>query len=197
MAEQFALLEAAFPGRIDLGIGRAPGTDPVTSWVLRSGRPDETLAEFPNWVQQVIAMLGDEGIGVDIGGRHFELKASPAPNSVPPVWLLGSSDYSARLAGELGLPYVFAHHFSGQGTEDALRLYRESFQGDGRPCAFVTCNVVVAEDAERARRLALPYQHAMAQLRLGRPMELMTVEQAELTPVPCRRTPGGRSPNPG
>lgn len=184
VAEQFALLEAAFPGRIDLGIGRAPGTDPVTSWALRNGRPDETLTEFPNWVQQVIAMLGNEGIGVDLGGRRFELKASPAPNSVPPVWLLGSSDYSARLAGELGLPYVFAHHFSGQGTEEALRLYRGSFQGEGRPCTFVTCNVVVAEDADRARRLALPYQHAMAQLRLGRPMELMTVEQAEQTPVP-------------
>ncbi len=184
VAEQFALLEAAFPGRIDLGIGRAPGTDPVTSWALRGGRPDETLREFPSWVNQVIALLGDNGLGVDIDGRRFEIKASPQPVSAPPVWLLGSSGYSAALAGELGLPYVFAHHFSGQGADEALRIYRQSFQGEGRPKAFVSVNVVVAKDAGTARRLSLPYQHAMAQLRLGRPIELMTVEQAERAPQP-------------
>lgn len=179
VAEQFALLEAAFPGRIDLGIGRAPGADAVTSWALRSGGADETLHEFPNWVQQVIAMSGDGGMPVEIGGRRFELKASPHPVSTPPVWLLGSSGYSARLAGELGLPYVFAHHFSGQGTDEALRAYRQSFRGAGRPRTFVTVNVVVGPDAEAAQRLALPHQHAMAQLRLGGLRELMTVEQAE------------------
>lgn len=184
VAEQFALLEAVFPGRIDLGIGRAPGTDPVTSWALRGGRPDQTGTQFPSWVQQVIALLGDDGLGVDIDGRRFELKASPQPLSSPQVWLLGSSDYSAALAAELGLPYVFAHHFTGHGTEEALRVYRRSFQGAGRPRAFVSVNVAVAEDAQTAHRLALPYQHAMAQLRLGRQVELMTVQQAEAAPQP-------------
>ena len=166
VAEQFALLEAAFPGRIDLGIGRAPGTDPVTSWALRNGRPDETLTEVPNWVQQVIAMLGNEGIGVDLGGRRFELKASPAPNSVPPVWLLGSSDYSARLAGELGLPYVFAHHFSGRAPR-RLRLYR----GRSRVRSAVHVRDLQRGGGRDADRGAgWRYRTSMrAQLRLGVP----------------------------
>lgn len=184
VAEQFALLEAAFPGRIDLGIGRAPGTDPVTSWALRSGRGDETLRDFPTWLGQVIAMLGNDGMRVDVAGHEFRLKASPHPVSTPPVWLLGSSEYSARLAAQLGLPYVFAHHFSGHGTAEALRTYRRLFHGAGRASTFITVNVVVGADAESARRLALPHQHAMARLRLGLPMELLTVEQAERTEPP-------------
>lgn len=184
VAEQFAILEAAFPGRIDLGIGRAPGTDPVTSWALRAGREDQTLHEFPSWVQQVIALLGGEGLGVDVGGRRFELQASPHPTSSPETWLLGSSDYSAKLAAELGLPYVFAHHFSGHGTEEALRLYRDGFAGPGRPQTFVSVNVVVASDEQTARRQALPYQQVMARLRAGLPMgPLPTVEQAEAEPI--------------
>lgn len=185
VAEQFALLEAAHPGRIDLGIGRAPGTDPVTSWALRTGRADDTLSEFPNWVAQVIALLDNEPLGVQIGARRFELHASPNPTSAPQVWLLGSSDYSARLAGEMGLPYVFAHHFSGRGTAEALELYRSSFQGEGRPRTFVTVNVVVAPDEETARRQALPYQHTMARLRTGQPIEpLLSIEAAEREPRP-------------
>lgn len=185
VAEQFALLEAAFPGRIDLGIGRAPGTDPVTSWALRAGRSDETLREFPTWVRQVIQLMANDQVGVDIGGRTFELKASPAPVSTPPVWLLGSSDYSAQLAGELGLPYVFAHHFSGKGTEEALALYRESFRGAGRPRTLVTVNVAVGHDLAEARRLALPHQQSMARLRAGLPLEaMMTVEEAEAAERP-------------
>lgn len=180
VAEQFALLEAAFPGRIDLGIGRAPGTDPVTSWALRSGRADQTLHEFPDWVQQVLAMVGRDGVGVDVGGRTFQLRASPNPMTSPQTWLLGSSDYSARLAGELGLPYVFAHHFTGHGTAEALRLYRESFRGPGRPRTIVTVNVVVGRDEQTAQRLALPHRHAMASLRSGMRLEpVMSVEEAE------------------
>ncbi len=185
IAEQFALLEAAFPGRIDLGIGRAPGTDPVTSWALRGGRNDETLREFPAWVEQVIAMLDPSGFGVDIGGRDFHIKASPAASSTPPVWLLGSSDYSAQLAAQLALPYVFAHHFAGQGTEEALAIYRGGFIGPGRPRTLISVNVSVAQDAEQARRLTLPYQHMMGRMRTGQPMQpLLSVEQAEVTPAP-------------
>ena len=185
VAEQFALLEAAFPGRIDLGIGRAPGTDPVTSWALRSGRGDETLREFPSWVEQVIALLDDGGLGVQVGGQTFELHATPQAASAPPVWLLGSSDYSARLAAQMGLPYVFAHHFSGQGTGAALGLYRDSFAGPGEPTTFLTVNVSVGHSMDEARELALPYQVSMARLRSGQSMTpLLSVEQASATEPP-------------
>ena len=123
VAEQFALLEAAFPGRIDLGIGRAPGTDPVTSWALRHGAggvDDEAVNRFPEYVDNVLAMMEPSGVGLALRGRTHVLKATPSAGSVPQIWLLGSSDYSARLAAEKGMPYVFAHHFSGSGTAEAL-----------------------------------------------------------------------------
>src|SRR5690242_3252440 len=116
VAEQFALLEAAYPGRIDLGIGRAPGSDPVTSWALRHGGggvEGDAVSRFPEYVDNVISMMSPGGVGLQVGGRLHALTATPAATSVPPVWLLGSSDYSARLAASRGLPYVFAHHFSG------------------------------------------------------------------------------------
>jgi len=131
VAEQFALLEAAHPGRIDLGIGRAPGTDPVTAWALRHGGggvEDDAVAHFPEYVDNIAAMLSPGGVGIRLSGGTHVLRATPHATSAPGVWLLGSSDYSARLAAEKGLPYVFAHHFSGRGTAEALALYRDSFQ---------------------------------------------------------------------
>jgi luciferase family oxidoreductase group 1 len=190
VAEQFALLEAAHPGRIDLGIGRAPGTDPVTRYVLRSGATDEDIVNrFGDYVQNVAALMARDGAGLDLRGETFELRATPHAVSVPALWLLGSSDYSARLAAELGLPYVFAHHFSGQGTADALRLYRDEFRPSAAsdvPRTFLTVNAAVAETAEEAERLALPQLQAMVALRTGgalRPQRL--VEEAEADPVPA------------
>jgi luciferase family oxidoreductase group 1 len=189
VAEQFALLEAAHPGRIDLGIGRAPGTDPVTRYVLRSGATDEdVVSRFGDYVQNVAALMARDGAGLDLRGETFELRATPHAVSVPTLWLLGSSDYSARLAAELGLPYVFAHHFSGQGTAEALRLYRDAFRPSATldaPRTFLTVNAAVAETAEEAERLALPQLQAMVALRTGgalRPQRL--VEEAEADPVP-------------
>ncbi|WP_343995300.1 LLM class flavin-dependent oxidoreductase [Nocardioides dubius] len=171
VAEQFALLEAAFPGRIDLGIGRAPGTDPVTSWALRSGASgDEAVARFAEYVDNVVTLMSPAGAGVSVGGRTHELRATPAPLGQPPVWLLGSSDYSARLAASRGLPYVFAHHFSGSGTHEALELYRSSFvpsQDLAAPRTFLTVNVVVADTHAEAQELALPQLLAMLALRTG------------------------------
>ena len=118
VAEQFALLEAAAPGRIDLGIGRAPGSDPVTSYALRAGQDD--LENFPEYLDDVAAMMSARGVVVPLRSGDYLLKATPAAASEPRLWLLGSSMYSARLAAAKGLPYVFAHHFSGQGTEEAL-----------------------------------------------------------------------------
>src|SRR5690349_17920622 len=117
VAEQFALLEAAHPGRIDLGIGRAPGTDPVTSFALRHGAGgvgDDAVSRFPEYVENVLAMMEPAGVGLTVAGRTHALRATPSARSVPEIWLLGSSDYSARLAAEKGMPYVFAHHFAGR-----------------------------------------------------------------------------------
>ncbi|WP_243058869.1 LLM class flavin-dependent oxidoreductase [Nocardioides sp. SR21] len=191
VAEQFALLEAAFPGRIDLGIGRAPGSDPVTSYALRHGAggvSDEAVTRFPEYVDNVLAMMEPDGVGLNIQGRTYPLKATPGARSVPTIWLLGSSDYSARLAAEKGMPYVFAHHFSGSGTAEALELYRSTFRPSpelAEPQTFLTVNAVVAESEEEATRLALPQLHAMLALRTGqelRPQRL--VEEAEKVELP-------------
>jgi luciferase family oxidoreductase group 1 len=191
IAEQFALLEAAFPGRIDLGIGRAPGSDPVTSYALRHGAggvSDEAVTHFPEYVDNVLAMMEPDGVGLSVQGRTYPLKATPGARSVPTIWLLGSSDYSARLAAEKGMPYVFAHHFSGSGTAEALELYRSTFRPSpalAEPRTFLTVNVSVAETDEEAYRLALPQLQAMLTLRTGgdlKPQRL--VEEAEKVELP-------------
>jgi luciferase family oxidoreductase group 1 len=196
VAEQFALLEAAFPGRIDLGIGRAPGTDPVTSYALRHGAggvSDDAVSQFPSYVDNVISMMSPGGVGLQVNGRVHALTATPNATTVAPVWLLGSSDYSAQLAAARGLPYVFAHHFSGNGTAEALDLYRTGFQPSehlAAPQTFLTVNTVVAETQEEAEALALPQLQAMVTLRTGgdlRPQRL--IEDAEADPIPDAHRP--------
>ena len=191
VAEQFALLEAAHPGRIDLGIGRAPGTDPVTAWALRHGAggvTDEAVERFPEYVDNVLAMMDAAGVGLQLNGRVHELRATPAATSVPAIWLLGSSAYSARLAATKGMPYVFAHHFAGKGTAEALELYRTQFQPSPEcpePRTFLTVNVAAAGTAEEAERLALPQLLAMLALRTGAPLTPQRlVEDAEAVEVP-------------
>lgn len=196
VAEQFAALEAAFPGRIDLGIGRAPGSDPVITALLRSSGATSDVDAFPDNVRDIGLLLNPDGATLRIGGGHgqgaqdYVVKATPLAAGAPPIWLLGSSDYSARLAAQLGLPYVFAHHFSGEGTEQALGLYRSSFTASetlAQPRTFLTVNAVVAETVEEARALAQPQLQQMARLRTGLPLgPQLTVEEAaaaEVTPA--------------
>lgn len=189
VAEQFALLEAAAPGRIDLGIGRAPGSDPVTSYALRGGRDDRDIENFPEYLDDVVALMSPRGVRVPLRSGDYTLKATPAATSEPRLWLLGSSMYSARLAAAKGLPYVFAHHFSGQGTEEALRYYRTHFRpGDlaSQPVTFLTVNAAVAETRDEAIELMLPNLQMMARLRTGQPLgPVQLVEEAhqeKLTP---------------
>ncbi|GBE64276.1 alkanal monooxygenase subunit alpha [Mycobacterium sp. MFM001] len=191
VAEQFALLEAAAPGRIDLGIGRAPGSDPVTSVLLRgaAGRDDRDIDQFPDYLDHVRAMMSRTGVRVQLRDGDYVLKATPAAATEPRLWLLGSSLYSARLAAAKGLPYVFAHHFSGKGTEEALALYRSQFVPSelaAEPITFLTVNAVVAETRDEATALILPNLQMMARLRTGQPLgPLGLVEDAqhvELTP---------------
>ncbi|MGB3352554.1 MAG: LLM class flavin-dependent oxidoreductase [Mycobacterium sp.] len=189
VAEQFALLEAAHPGRIDLGIGRAPGSDPVTSMALRgaAGRDDRDIEAFPEYLDDVVSLMSARGVRVplprDLMRDNYILKATPAAVSEPTLWLLGSSMYSARLAAAKGLPYVFAHHFSGQGTEEALRTYRTQFRPSeqaAEPVTFLTVNAAVAETRDEATRLILPNLQMMGRLRTGQPMvPLDLVEDAE------------------
>ncbi len=176
VAEQFALLEAAAPGRIDLGIGRAPGSDPVTAYALR-GTPesvaDRDIENFPNYLDDVAALMSARGVLVPLRSGEYRLKATPAAASEPRLWLLGSSMYSAQLAAAKGLPYVFAHHFSGKGTEEALELYRSRFVPSDltpEPVTFLTVNAAVAETRDEATALMLPNLQVMARLRTGEPL---------------------------
>ncbi|BDX30865.1 alkanal monooxygenase subunit alpha [Mycobacterium antarcticum] len=191
VAEQFALLEAAAPGRIDLGIGRAPGSDPVTSMALRgaAGRDDSDIENFPQYLDDVAALMSTTGVKVALRGRglldqNYVLKATPAAASEPRLWLLGSSLYSAHLAAAKGLPYVFAHHFSGQGTEEALDTYRSEFRPSdlaAEPTTFMTVNASVAPTSEEAMDLMLPNLHMMAFLRTGQPLRALDlVEDARV-----------------
>ena len=186
VAEQFALLEAAYPGRIDLGIGRAPGTDPLTAVALRHGAggvTDEAVTHFPQYVDDVVAMMSPDGVAMQVAGRVQALRATPNAETTAEVWLLGSSDFSARLAADRGLPYVFAHHFSGRGTAEALELYRSAYRPSERhpePRTFLTLNAVVAETQEEADRRALPNVLTMVALRTGAPLSPQpTIEEAE------------------
>ncbi|OBG78875.1 MULTISPECIES: LLM class flavin-dependent oxidoreductase [unclassified Mycobacterium] len=184
VAEQFALLEAAAPGRIDLGIGRAPGSDPVTSYALRGGDGHRDIENFPEYLDDVAALMSARGVRVPLRSGDYTLKATPAATTEPRLWLLGSSMYSAQLAAAKGLPYVFAHHFSGQGTEEALELYRSRFvpsELTGEPLTFLTVNAAVAETRDEAVELILPNMQVMAKLRTGQPLgPLPLVEEARV-----------------
>jgi luciferase family oxidoreductase group 1 len=191
VAEQFALLEAANPGRIDLGIGRAPGSDPVTSMALRgaAGRDDTDIENFPQYLDDVVALMGADGVRVAVPRQNYVLKATPAASTEPRMWLLGSSMYSAHLAAAKGLPYVFAHHFSGQGTAEALQVYRSEFQPSDlapEPVTFLTVNASVAETEREAAALMLPNLQMMARLRTGQPLTALDLvedaQAAELHP---------------
>lgn len=158
IAEQFGTLEALFPGRIDLGLGRAPGTDQTTSRALR--RDPSAADDFPDQVQELITLLGP----VKAAQR---VKAIPGSNSNVPVWLLGSSTFSAQLAAFLGLPFAFAAHFAPRLLHQALRIYRENFQPSTawpEPYAMVGLPVIAADTDEEARHLATSVQQMILQL---------------------------------
>lgn len=183
VAEQFAALEALAPGRIDLGIGRAPGSDPVITQLLRMSGTTSDVERFPDHVRDIISLVGSDGATVQFAsGGTYDIHATPAATGAPEVWLLGSSDYSAQLAASLGLPYVFANHFSGEGLERALDLYRQQFrpsEAHPQPVTFLTANAIAAPSADEAEERALPQLRMMARLRQNKPLvPLETVEQS-------------------
>ncbi|MDE0547590.1 LLM class flavin-dependent oxidoreductase [Microbacterium sp. C7(2022)] len=183
VAEQFAALEAIAPGRIDLGIGRAPGSDPVITQLLRQSGTTSDVDRFPDHVTDIRSLVSRDGATVRFtSGGTYDVHATPAAVTTPEVWLLGSSDYSAQLAAAHGLPYVFANHFSGQGLERALDLYRTQYQPteeNPEPRTFLTVNAVAAPTHEEAEERTLPNLRTMIRLRTNRPLIAQeTVEQS-------------------
>jgi luciferase family oxidoreductase group 1 len=178
VAEQFGTLEALHPGRIDLGIGRAPGTDQLTALALRRTMEGLSAEAFPEELQDLIGFFtGDD--------PRQRITATPGRGDMPAVWLLGSSGFSAQLAGLLGLPFSFAHHFSAANTLPALALYRQNFRPSpwlSRPYAMVAVSAVCADTDERAEWLSGPSALSFLKLRQGRPEPLASPDEAAAYP---------------
>ncbi len=173
IAEQFGTLSALYPGRIDLGIGRAPGTDQAT---MRALRRHQLAGEmFPESVVELLRYLEPPTDGQSI-------HAVPGVGSRVPVWLLGSSLYSAQLAARLGLPFAFAAHFAPDLLEQALAIYRRQFcasPSHDKPHAMACINVYAADTDAEARRLFTSLEQAFIALRSGRPVPLPPPLDAE------------------
>lgn len=163
VAEQFGTLASLYPGRIDLGLGRAPGTDQATARALR--RYHDSADAFPQDVQELLYYFEPAEPGQPV-------RAVPGAGLDVPVWLLGSSLFGARLAARLGLPYAFASHFAPDALDHALALYRREFTPSrrlARPYAMLGVNVVAAPTETEARRLFTTLQQSFVNLRRGRP----------------------------
>ena len=166
IAEQFGTLESLYPGRIDLGLGRAPGSDQRTMMALRRHQHANHVDTFPEDVETLIAWFDAD--------KEAPLPVQPVPGLglKIPVWLLGSSLYSAQLAAKLGLPFAFASHFAPDLLFQALHMYRENFQPSERlaePYAMVCVNVIAADSEQDARFLFTSMQQQFINLRRGKP----------------------------
>ncbi len=163
IAEQFGTLEALFPGRVDLGLGRAPGSDQRVAQALRRNLASDER-QFPQDVVELQAFLaGDERLGI---------RAVPGEGTNIPLWILGSSLFGAQLAAMLGLPYAFASHFAPDALDEALALYRRQFKPSAQlsePYAMAAFNVFAADTREEAEYLASSQQQAFVALRTGNP----------------------------
>jgi luciferase family oxidoreductase group 1 len=178
VAEQFGMLEALHPGRIDLGIGRAPGTDPVTAAALRRSTDPLSVEEFPRHFGELLSFFDGQ---FPEGHPYRSITAVPGLGYRPEVWLLGSSDFSARLAAYLGLPFSFAHHFSAANTLPAIEAYRSTFRPSdllAEPHVMVAANVLCADTEEEAQWLSGPGKLSIVRLRTGRPGPVPTPEEA-------------------
>ena len=163
IAEQFGTLETLHPGRIDLGLGRAPGTDGATARALR--RYFEAADQFPRDVAELIHYF-------EPAVENQAVRAVPGAGLRVPIWLLGSSLFSAQLAGQMGLPYAFASHFAPEMLKEALAIYRREFRPSDRlakPHAMAAINVFAADTDEEGRRLSTSMQQSFARLQRGRP----------------------------
>ena len=178
VAEAFRLLEALHPGRIDLGLGRAPGTDTVTALAMRRSRAALTADDYPELLAELLAL---DGGGFPPGHPFGSVRPVPVDGRLPPVWLLGSSDFSARMAAETGMAFAFAAHISRAGAVPALRDYRSRFVPSARwpgPRAMLTVSVTVGETAAHAAQLARVGDLVLLRLRSGRPGRYPSLAEA-------------------
>jgi luciferase family oxidoreductase group 1 len=170
VAETFRVLEALHPGRIDLGIGRAPGTDLRTALALRRSREALNADDFPAQLAELLAFAG-EGEGFPADHPFKSVKATPNDVPLPPIWLLGSSDYSAQAAAELGVGFAFAHHINPSFAVPAIQMYRTMFTPSEwlkESKVIITTSVVCAETDQQVEELIQSMALAWAQLRSGR-----------------------------
>ncbi|MEX0286702.1 MAG: LLM class flavin-dependent oxidoreductase [Paracoccaceae bacterium] len=163
IAEQFGTLATLYPDRVDLGLGRAPGTDMATMRALRRGM--DGADHFPQDVVELLGFLGD-------AAPDQRVQAIPGAGTHVPIWILGSSLYGAQLAAQFGLPYAFASHFAPAALTEAAAIYRDRFQPSAfgtQPYFMLAANIFAADDAAQAIQLKSSMQQAFANLRLGRP----------------------------
>lgn len=189
VAEQFGLLASMAPGRVDLGIGRAPGADMNTASALRRGQIGKE--DFPSQFKELLAFLDDDfpdghPFKADVyavpGPRQDQENGVPRSFTRPPVWLLGSSDYSARLAAQLGFPFAFAAHLADQNVEMAVDIYRRHFRPSAvldKPYVMASFGVMAADNDHEAQRQAWAYSHAMMRMSTRRSFVVPTAEEAE------------------
>lgn len=182
VAEQFRVLEAIAPGRIDLGVGRAPGSDMRTAYALNPHA--DAANEFPQQVQDLQAWVG--GLPLQEGHPFAAIRAHPMGPTTPEVWILGSSDYGAQLAAHFGLPYAFAYFFSdGRGVEQALELYRRNYRPSARhphPQATICVWALAADSDAEARRLLKTREFWRVGFEQGIRKPLITPEEADAWP---------------
>jgi luciferase family oxidoreductase group 1 len=193
VAEQFKVLAALFPDRVDLGIGRAPGTDQMTAYALRRSRQAMSGDDFPEQLGELLAFSGESEWPA--GHPFTHVRAAPVDAPLPPIYLLGSSDFSAQVAAASGLGFAFAAHINPDMAVDALRTYRERFTPSERwpePYAILAHAVIVGADEEDAQRLAAPARVAFRALRSGAPIPLPTVEDALAEEGDAPRRPSDR-----
>src|ERR1700741_3269237 len=180
VAEQFRVLEAIAPGRIDLGIGRAPGSDHMTSYALNPN-PQNVLEQFPRQVQELRDWVS--GMPLPEGHPFRRVVAQPTGPSSPELWILGSSDYGAQLAAYFGLPYAFAYFFSeGTGVEQALDLYRTNYrpsEKNPKPIATICVWALAADTEEEALHQFKTRERAIVDRKQGIPLPLMPPDEAE------------------
>jgi luciferase family oxidoreductase group 1 len=178
VAEAFRVLEALHPGRIDLGIGRAPGTDGITAAALRRSADAFGAEDFPAQLGELLAYAGE---GFPPGHPFETVSAIPADVPLPPLWILGSSEYGAQAAAALGVGFAFARHLNPRGAEAIMHAYRAAFRPSGamaEPTAILTVSAIAADTAERADALAASMGLGLIRMRQGRPIPLPTPEEA-------------------
>ena len=180
VAETFMTLHAMYPGRVDLGVGRAPGGGPIESQALRRDRSSLPADDFPDQMAELLAWLG-QGEGFPLGHPFGKVRISPAMPGGPEVWLLGSSLWGAAAAAQWGLPYAFAHFFSPVATREAIESYRRGFQPSAmlhKPRATSAVGVIVADTDEEARFLHSSVRLLQRRIRQGDRSPVATPEDA-------------------